>query len=73
MPSLKAYHLTRFSLTLNVGYLLTDAATNLGCRVSPLGCSSAKLCILAIMMQYKLILIFLTSYFVLGYSQLTML
>ena len=41
MPSLIAYHLTGFSLTLYVGYLFTAApaatAPHLGCRVFPHG------------------------------------
>ena len=37
MPSLSAYHLTGVSLTLDVGYVLTAIATDLGCKVSPLG------------------------------------
>ena len=36
MPSLSAYHLTGVSFTLDVGYLLTATATDLGREVSPL-------------------------------------
>ena len=40
MPSLSAYHLTGVSLTLDVGYVLTAIATDLGCGVSLHSCSS---------------------------------
>ena len=44
MLSLRACHLTGVSLTLDVGYVLTAVATDLGCRVSPLGHVSLQLC-----------------------------
>ena len=37
MPSLSTYRLSGVSLTLDVGYLLTATAPDLGCGVSALG------------------------------------
>ena len=37
MPSLRSYHLTGVSLILDVGYLLTVTAKDLGHEISPLG------------------------------------
>jgi len=41
MPSLSTYHLTWVSLTLDVGYLFTAAAPDLGHGVTPLSHSCA--------------------------------
>ena len=41
MPSLSAYHFTWVSLTLDLAYLLTATAPDLGCGVPPLSCSCA--------------------------------
>ena len=40
MPSLSDYHLTRVSVTLDVGHLLIAPTPDLGHQVSPLGRSS---------------------------------
>ena len=44
MPSLGTYHLTGISLILDVGYVFTVPAPDLGHRISPLSCLLLQCC-----------------------------